>query len=188
MLMEKHGISKRKAEKAVKAVFSLWRRALWRGESVEIPGGEIWVEFRPEGRRKPRFRKFRNIKTGKLFYTIVKYPRKDIRFRPDPALIEPPPKPKRRPKFRRKRGPAKLKIDITALLPKPRPGSAEELRQLYRQMVGGELDLEIVETLVGVSNGSSEVMFARLRLLAERGRKYATAKHLIAAVARLGPR
>jgi hypothetical protein len=38
MLIEEHGISKRKAEKAVKVVFSLSRWALWRGEAAEIPG------------------------------------------------------------------------------------------------------------------------------------------------------
>jgi|GEM_PF-6826940 len=42
MLMQEHGVSKRKSEKAVNAVFDCMARALRRGDQVELPIG--WIQ------------------------------------------------------------------------------------------------------------------------------------------------
>ena len=51
MLMEEHKLSKRKAEKAVNAVFERMTAALKRGEEVELPVGWLRVDSRPAGRK-----------------------------------------------------------------------------------------------------------------------------------------
>jgi nucleoid DNA-binding protein len=45
MLMMEHGVSKRKSEKAVNAVFDCMARALRRGDEVELPIG--WIHTAP---------------------------------------------------------------------------------------------------------------------------------------------
>jgi hypothetical protein len=78
------GFSERKARKAVNAVIALWKRALWRGEPVELPGGTAVV-----GRRKKGYKPIQELaKTpfGSRRYILrrkYKY-RRIVRFRPDP--------------------------------------------------------------------------------------------------------
>ena len=87
MLMKEHGFSKRKAEKAVNAVFTCMAAALRRGEIVELPIGRIWTASPPAKRKKQKLQKFRNIQTKTIMRRIVRYPDKIIRFRAKPELI-----------------------------------------------------------------------------------------------------
>jgi len=180
MLMKKHGVSKRKAEKAVKTVFDSMKRALWRGECVEIPGGKIWVALRPPGRSKKRFRKFRNIQGGEVFRKLVTFPKKEIHFRPDPRLIDPPPKTRRKPRQ------AKVKAPASQPQPLPPPTPAEEFVSLYRQLAGVDPEIPDIDSMFAHSNQDLQCLLARLRLLAEQGRRYRGPSQLIAAVARIG--
>jgi nucleoid DNA-binding protein len=95
MLMKEHGFSKRKSEKAVNAVFYSMARGLRRGDIVELPIG--WMQTASAPAIKQKLQKFKNIQTGKIFWRLVRYPGKIIRFRPNPKLIEkgpfPPPPP-----------------------------------------------------------------------------------------------
>ena len=187
MLMEKHGVSKRKAEKAVNAVFAVMTRSLSAGEPVEVPGGTIWIDGWPPTRKRRQFKRFRKIQDGKPSYWLGDYPQRMIRFRPDPALIEPPPKtkPESPGKIRRKRT-SKAK-SRPGPLPSARPlGPAEELVQLHWQLVGADLAVENLKLLRAVSQNDTNCLLDRLRLLAQRGRTYNNPKQLIAAVARLG--
>ncbi len=53
MLMKEHGFSKRKAEKAVNAVFDCMARALWHGKVVELPIG--WIHTaRPSAKKEEK--------------------------------------------------------------------------------------------------------------------------------------
>jgi nucleoid DNA-binding protein len=70
-------ISRRKAEKAVKAVFERMTRALWRGECVELPVGSIYVDSMPaKGTR--RVQKSQNIATGAFQFKLAKVPERDL--------------------------------------------------------------------------------------------------------------
>lgn len=93
------GLSVRKAEKAVNAVFGCMTRALYRGEIVEIPGGCIQAVGR-NSRPRQKLQRFRNVQTGKAMYRIVRFrgPHRVVRFRPDmqldmSPLPAPPPEP-----------------------------------------------------------------------------------------------
>src|SRR5436305_5080883 len=88
MLIEEHKLSKRKAEKAVNAVFERMTAALRRGEEVELPVGWFWVESRAAGRKAAGVQKFRNIADGESFSRLVRYPERVIRYRPKPELIQ----------------------------------------------------------------------------------------------------
>jgi nucleoid DNA-binding protein len=93
MLMAEKGLSKRRAEKAVNAVFARMTAALRRGELVDIPGGTI-VSARPTGKPRREWKRLKNVHTGKTQYRIVKYGgRRRIRFHPDCRLdlSAPPP-------------------------------------------------------------------------------------------------
>jgi len=87
MLMKEHGFSKRKSEKAVKAVFDCMARALRRGEEVELPIGWIRTASPPAKRKKQKWQRFKNIQTRAIFRRIVRLPDKIIRFRANPKLI-----------------------------------------------------------------------------------------------------
>jgi len=132
MLMEEHGFSKRKAVRAVNALFNAMKRALWRGECVELPIGRIWAASRPPGRSKSRWRKFRNIQDGTLFYRLVTLPKKEIHFRKHSQLIEPTQKPKRVAKPGRK--PRKVKPRPPLPPPIQPQTPAQEYILLHRQM------------------------------------------------------
>jgi nucleoid DNA-binding protein len=87
MLMKDHGFSKRKAEKAVNAVFDCMARALRRGEEVELPIGWIQTAWPPAKRKKQKLQKLKDIQTGKRSLRRVLLPDKIIRFRANPELI-----------------------------------------------------------------------------------------------------
>jgi nucleoid DNA-binding protein len=176
MLMEEHGLSKRKAEKAVNSIFDAMKRALARGEPVELPIGMAWVESAPPRRQKRKFQTFRNIQDGKKSYQLFGYPKREIRFRPDPQLIEPPPKPKRVPKPGRK--PRKPRP------PKPPPTPFDRICTLHRQLVGGYPDDKDVELMLALSGNSKERLLQRLRSYAAQGRRFPSTRHLTAALGR----
>jgi nucleoid DNA-binding protein len=97
MPMQEHGVSKRKSEKAVNAVFDCMARALRRGDQVELPIGWLHIAAPPAKKPKRKFQEFRNIQTGKISHSIVRYPDRIICFQVNPALIvtgpAPPPPP-----------------------------------------------------------------------------------------------
>ena len=82
MLMKEHGVSKRKAEKAVNAVFDCMARALKRGECVDLPIGKIVVGGATPKQRRRKIQPFRNIQSGEKFYKVTGYPKRVIRFLP----------------------------------------------------------------------------------------------------------
>ena len=89
------GISVRKAEKGVNAVFDCMARAVRRGESVEIPGGRIQVKIR-KGQPRREWQRFVNVRTGKIMFTIVDFRGKRlvVKFSPDLNLdLSPLPQP-----------------------------------------------------------------------------------------------
>ena len=142
MLREKHGMSKRKAAAAVNAVFDLMTRALWRGENVDIPVGSIHAESPPAG-RKQRGQKFRNIQAGKVFFRIVRPPKRMIVFRVDKRLIL--------------RG-----RDALPLLPPIPPETQrkrEELERLFSQLRGREITLPDLKALLtaAADRGTQEI-------------------------------
>jgi len=69
MLMQEHGVSKRKSEKAVNAVFDCMARALRRGDQVELPIGWLHIAAPPAKKPKRKFQEFRNIQTGKISHS-----------------------------------------------------------------------------------------------------------------------
>jgi len=133
-MLRENGMSKRKAAKAVKAVFDLMTQALWRGENVELPIGWInAVQIPPK--RKRRFQKFRNIQTKKLFSRLITPPKRMIKFRVRPELVL--------------RG-----RDALPTLPPIRPErqeKAEELGRLYLQLMGREITLPDLRTLLAAA-------------------------------------
>ena len=155
MLMQKHGFSKRKAERGVNGVFACMARALARGEKVELPVG--WMQaVSPPGRKNRVCQRFRNIRTGKIFYRIARHPDRIIRFRPNPKLIEkgafPPPPP-----------------------PPPSPArieKGEEFDQLLAQLGFPDFTLPDVKSLLAAADADLDRLLARLRLLAREGRKF----------------
>jgi nucleoid DNA-binding protein len=182
MLMRDHGISKRKAEKAVNRIFASMKEALARGEAVELPIGWAWLDSAPPHRGKQRLRKFRNIQDGKKFYRFVEMPKNEIRFRPHAWLIEPRPKPKKAVKPGRKPRKAKPR---PAPPPPPVQTPEDEYIALYQQLVGIDPELEPTKTLMVFSNNNLNLLLQRLRRYAANGRRFATAKHLVAAIARM---
>jgi hypothetical protein len=120
------GFTARKAEKAVNAVINSWRLALWYSEPVEIPGGTIQSKLR-RGRPHTKFRKFRNINTGKTDFAYISCPgrRRVVKFKPDLAL------------------------DLTPLPPLPLPETAEqvEARQLASYLLGKAADKVVMAAL-----------------------------------------
>lgn len=159
MLMKEHGFSKRKSEKAVKAVFDCMARALRRGEEVELPIGWIQTALPPAKRKKRKWQRFRNIQinrksqTKEIFSKIVTYPDKIIRFRVKPELIE--------------RGP----------VPPPPPGpelvcQGEQLEQLLAQLGFPELAGPNLESLLSAADANLDRLLSRLRILVREERKF----------------
>ena len=81
------GLSVRKAEQAVNAVFDCVTRAAWRGEAVEIPGGTIKTQIM-NGKPRQVSQRFRDVHTGEIAVQVVDYPgrRRVVKFRPDESL------------------------------------------------------------------------------------------------------
>ena len=176
MLRRDHGISKRKAERAVNLIFDSMKEALRHGEPVELPIGQAWIDSAPLHRQKVRFQKFRNIQGGQKFFKFVRYPKREIRFRPYPQLIEPPPKPKRVPKPGRK--PRKRRT------PKPPPTPLEKIHKLHRQLVGVDPEPEHVETMLGLCGNKESLLLQHLRGFAEEARRFPSSRHLVSAIGR----
>ena len=80
------GISVRKAEKAVNAVFDCMARAVRRGEDAEIPGGRIQAKMR-KGQPRRKWQRFVNVHTGKITFKMVSFRgrRRVIQFKPEQA-------------------------------------------------------------------------------------------------------
>jgi nucleoid DNA-binding protein len=97
MLMAEKGLSKRRAERAVNALFARMTAALRRGELVDIPGGTI-VSAPPQGKPRRKWKRLRNVNSGEPAYRVITYgERKRIRFRPDCNLDLAPPAPANSP-------------------------------------------------------------------------------------------
>ena len=152
MLMGKHGFSKRTAEKGVYGVFKCMIDALKRGERVELPVGWMQAVSPPPGQEKRIWQKFRNIQTKKIFHRIVPYPKRIIRFRTDPKLIEkgpfPPPPP----------SPARIE-------------KGEELDQLLTQLGFPNITLPELRSLSAAAENDLDRLLARLRVLEREGQK-----------------
>jgi len=155
MLMQERGFSKRKAEKAVKAVFMCMTRALWRGERVELPVGWIWASARPTKRKAEFVQNFRNIADKTLFQRFVKHPKRFLHFRPNPPLIErgPFPPPPASPESLRKA--EEVERQFCALM------------KLKREMSLGEF-----QSLLAAADNDLDRLDARLRQLLNEGRSF----------------
>jgi nucleoid DNA-binding protein len=154
MLMKEHGISKRKAEKAVNAVFDCMARALRRGEVVELPIGWIRATRRPAKGKKQKLQKFRDIQTGEISHRIVRYPDKIIRFRAKPELI--------------RRGPEPPSPPSPEMIQK-----GEELEQLLTSLEFPNVTTQDLDSLFGAAEGNLDWLLSRLRTLAQEERKFA---------------
>jgi len=166
MLMQTHGISKRKAEKAVNAVFDCMSLGLRRDGCVELPGGVAYLASQPAGREKRVFQKFRNIQTGAKFISLFSPPKRIIRFRPDPELIQRPPFPPPPP-------------------PPPSPKmiqAQDELEQLLTQLGFPDLPLPEFKYLYDVVGQDMVRLLARLQELVRREQKFTNSFMLCAAV------
>jgi nucleoid DNA-binding protein len=161
------GLSMRKAEKAVNAVFERMTWALRRGEIVEIPGG--WIQLKWYG-GKPRreWHGFRNVNTGKLGHTIVTYRgrRRVVKFKPD------------------------LKLDLTRPPAPPPPHSDEQIdcRKLAGELLGGTANDQVMARLERAAQHpipKPGALLRRLRAIRERGWRHRTAEELAANIASL---
>ena len=171
MLMKEHGFSKRKAEKAVNAVFHCMARALRRGDEVELPIGWIHTARPPAKRKKRKLQRFRNIQinrksqTKEIFSKIVPYPDKIIRFRANPRLIVKGPFP-----------PPPLSPEMI--------NKGEELEQLFLRLMGREINEPELRSLLAASvdpnkswadadlPGYLDRLLARLRQLVREEHKF----------------
>jgi hypothetical protein len=131
MLMRNHGLSKRRAEKAVNAVFDCMIRAVERGEEVEIPVGRIRAVSATVGHQRTVIQKFRNIHSGAIFRTRAQHPKRIIRFSPDPRLV---------------RGD---RVESSPTLATPELNSKqEELEQAFLQLIGRQITVPDLELLL----------------------------------------
>jgi nucleoid DNA-binding protein len=163
MLMKEHGVSKRKAEKAVNAVFDCLAAALRRGDRVELPIGWIQTDRRPPKSKQQKFMKSRDIQTGEISFHVVRYPDKIIRFRAKPELIpfHPPP------------------------LSPETIQKGDELEQLLGQL--GFLDVTGLDvgSLFAAADGNLDWLLSRLRTLVREGRKFTSFISLCGTVGQL---
>jgi nucleoid DNA-binding protein len=166
MLMKEHGFSKRKSEKAVNAVFDLMARALWRRDQVELPIGWLQIAAPPAKRPKRKFQRFRNIQTGKISHSMVRYPDKIIRFRVNPELI------------------------VTGPAPPPPPSpemikKAEGLDQLLSRLGCPDVTGLNLKPLLGAADENLDRLLARLRLLVQDGNMFSDFSVLCATVSEI---
>jgi nucleoid DNA-binding protein len=164
-------ISRRKAEKAVNAVFKKWTRALWRGENVELPVGWITAVPTPPKRRGRRVQKFRDPHIGGFVYRLVLARDRMICFRSKRELIEkapfaPPPLRPLSPEVERK---------------------AEEVLQLYQEITGTEMDFLAIDfkTLMQAADNNLDWLLARLQEIKKRRAKTINSLELAATVRQL---
>jgi len=165
MLMKEHGFSKRKSEKAVNAVFDCMARALRRGEEVELPIGWIQTARPPAKRKKQKVQKFRNIQTGEISLSLVRFPDKIIRFRANPELIERGPFP-----------PPPLSPEII--------NKGDELENLLARLGFPDVSLDLAP-LLGAADGNLDRLLARLRMLVGEERIFSNFSDLRDSVSRM---
>jgi len=146
------GLTARRAEKALTAVFYCMKRCLWRGEVVPVPGGTIRTADR-KGTPRRELRRLSNIQTGDDKYRFVHYRgrRKVVKFTPD------------------------LDLDLT---PVPPPETAEqaEARQLASHLLGRAADQAIMARLqraTEVHPSKPGALLRRLRDIKSRGYQFA---------------
>jgi nucleoid DNA-binding protein len=158
------GLSVRRAEKAVNAVFDVMTRGVERGETVEIPSGTIQTKIMIGQPRRAKQR-FRNVRTGEICSKVVDYPgrRRVVKFRSDDSL------------------------DLT-LLPAPPTSEEIESRQLATELIGGPADDAVMESLkraAALPPKKPGNLLARLRDRQQRGRRYKDASGLAADIGKL---
>ena len=161
MLMHEHGFSKRRAEKAVNAVFDGVIGALKRGEGVDLPVGRIRAVRAPANRQRSVDQKFRNIQNQVLFSRLVQHPKRIIRFSPDrkqirhdPVASSPaPPTPQL---DRQQKGLDTKQNDSDR--------KQNELEQMFLWLVGRQITLPDVDSLLAaVVDPNKPVVPATLR-------------------------
>ena len=165
-LMEK-GMSVRKAEKAVNAVFAVMARSIRRGEEVETPLGMFLVKGQ-EGERRQEIHAFRNVNTGQndLAFVVYRGRRRVVKLQPNENL------------------------DLTPLPVPPPPPTSEEIecRELAAELLGGRADDAVLKRLkqaAALPPTKPGNLRARLRNLKSRGLRYQYASNLAADVASL---
>jgi nucleoid DNA-binding protein len=154
-LHEEKGLSWPKAERGFQAVFQVIRRALYRGEAVELPGlGVLTVRIR-KGQPYRIFRPMRNVHTGQTRYRIANMPGDQtvIKFRPNQRLdLMPPPAP-------------------------PPPLTAEELaaRQVAAELLDRPVntgDMECLQAAINRHPHKAGALLRRLQEAKKRSRSY----------------
>jgi nucleoid DNA-binding protein len=161
------GLSVRKAEKAVNAVFDCMSWAVRRGETVEIPGGTIQAKIM-NGKPRRASQRFRDVRTGKIAVKVVHYPgrRRVVKFRPDERL------------------------DLTPLPVPPPPPTPEQMecRQLATELLAKAVDDQVMTELQNAADFPSPKPGALLRRLKEvrnRGWPNRSTEELSAGLAKL---
>lgn len=157
MIKNKLPISRRKAEKAVNAVFDLMKGALKCGEDVELPVGRINLFPTPAKRKGKRIQKFQNIHDETVAYRLVQVPDRMIRYRPHKELIE--------------------RAPFSPPLPRPLPAAtirkAEELQELFCALTGEKRDIrpEELKMLLHAAEDNLDWLLARLRQMKKDGNR-----------------
>ena len=152
------GISVRKAEKGVNAVFDCMARAVRRGESVEIPGGRIQVKMR-KGQPRRKWQRFVNVQTRQIMSRIVDFrgQRLVVKFSPD------------------------LNLNLSPL-PQPLTPDEIEALQLASELLGKAADLATMKKLkdtVAARPNKPGALVRRLRDLKSRGLRYRDVAELV---------
>ena len=158
------GLSVRRAEKAVNAVFDCMTRAVWRGETVEIQGGTIRAKIM-HGEPRRASQRFQDVRSRKIAVKVVNYPgrRRVVKFRPDESM------------------------DLTPL---PVPPTPEEIecRQLATELLAKAVDDQIMSQLQkGADFPSPEpgALLRRLKEVQSRGWPNRSTEDLTANLAKL---
>jgi nucleoid DNA-binding protein len=167
--MDKTGLSKRKAEKAVNAVFAVWRDALANGEPVELPGGTLQAKRRRKHARR-RLARLRDIQTHMPRYRLAVMRERAICFRADPELDLELPHAERKQFPWIGRIPKATYADPAGpLVPEDDPGW--NLRYLFDQVLGWVPPQSKIDDLfVPAASGSIGKLITRLQELSERGK------------------
>jgi nucleoid DNA-binding protein len=142
------GVTARKAEKAVNAVFDLMKEALQAGEPVAVPGGTLQAKAR-KGKPRRKSQRFRTVSSKKIAFKFVRYPgaRRVVKFTPDPDL------------------------DLTPL-PLPETPEQVEARDIASVLIGKPANEAIMARLqqaVEVHQSRPGALLRRLRDLNSRG-------------------
>ena len=205
------GYTRRPMERAVREVFEAMKRALARGELVEIPGGTL--EARRERHRKSGFISTFDVVEQKRVRRIHDFRRKRIlRFKPDPELVfdllpepgpfslepaaEPAPALPQRPHPRKPSQPKPPKQNarrsVAAAVakpapPPPPPSPEEETLSLIEQHLGRLPAMWELERLFAIADPaddqhSADRLLRRLRMIRAKGMRCSNFYELEAAV------